>query len=434
MLHCSEARTGQAGFQCRACPGPLQSRAGLDNHKRLSSRDRGVTKRIVEKIAAFDDVLADALRDERVARHLGDPTLADCEEYARRIRFHGIAGLLAARPTVMEAWPEKLREAVAAIVTRQAIWEETHREAIVPLIERLAQTGLESVLLKGTALAYSLYADPVMRPRGDTDLLVRRHELESVRQVFRSEGFERVGGAGDFTGQEIWQAPASFGVVHVVDLHWETHPVPAMRYIIDAEACLRDPASLPSLSPAAKAPHPVLLLVGGVINQATHARTGFDYEGARVSGAARLGWAYDNHLLLSALTEADCTLLIELCREKRIATSMLGALDFARQALGTVIPPMLDEVLQTQKGRPDITGLYFDQRKSHQMLLLDLQATRDWSTLRGVVHQHILPQRERLRQLHPEYPDWPLPLLHVRRLAGYLLKLAARGIRVRRKR
>ena len=83
---------------------------------------------------------------------------------ARRAAFHGIAALLADRQT--QGWPHAARAALREEALARAMWEARHRSLIQPLLAALAAAGVPALLLKGTALAYDLYANPATRSRG----------------------------------------------------------------------------------------------------------------------------------------------------------------------------------------------------------------------------------------------------------------------------
>ncbi|MFI5208200.1 MAG: nucleotidyltransferase family protein, partial [Gemmatimonadales bacterium] len=60
---------------------------------------------------------------------------------------------------------------------------------ITRVLGALQARGIESILLKGTALAYSVYVAPALRPREDTDLLIRAGDAEAVRRVMKNLGY-----------------------------------------------------------------------------------------------------------------------------------------------------------------------------------------------------------------------------------------------------
>jgi hypothetical protein len=59
------------------------------------------------------------------------------------------------------------------------------------IVERTARLGLPVILLKGAALAGSLYGNVALRPMADLDLLVRREEGPAMEELARELGYER---------------------------------------------------------------------------------------------------------------------------------------------------------------------------------------------------------------------------------------------------
>lgn len=51
--------------------------------------------------------------------------------------------------------------------------------ALGEYLDRAAERGIETVVLKGLAVSINVYGDPVMRPGGDIDLLVRRGDVDA---------------------------------------------------------------------------------------------------------------------------------------------------------------------------------------------------------------------------------------------------------------
>ena len=106
-----------------------------------------------------------------------------------RIAFHGIALLLAEHPSVLDDWPEDLRTHTQSEARMQGIWEISHAQAVATLFEALHDAGVTAIAMKGTALAYSLYDDPAIRRRGDTDILIHTLDRDHARRVMREAGF-----------------------------------------------------------------------------------------------------------------------------------------------------------------------------------------------------------------------------------------------------
>ena len=107
-----------------------------------------------------------------------------------------------------------LRAAYLASRVRLEGWLEPGIEL---LIEALSAEGIEPVLLKGAALAYTAYPDPALRSMGDIDLLVPPCQIEDARATLLNHGF--LAEAGD-EGTDHHLPPLQSPNGHVrVELH-----------------------------------------------------------------------------------------------------------------------------------------------------------------------------------------------------------------------
>ncbi|HEX8169054.1 MAG TPA: nucleotidyltransferase family protein [Thermoanaerobaculia bacterium] len=144
------------------------------------------------------------------------PRLSAAE--VRTLVEHGIAPLVYAAARVPELRDEAIRAAAL----------ETRREAdLREVLGALAARGVELLLLKGTALAYELYAAPELRPRGDTDLLVRRESMGEVRAALTALGFREHDTSGD--EHALHQTLFTRGG-HAYDVHWKVTNHPLFAY------------------------------------------------------------------------------------------------------------------------------------------------------------------------------------------------------------
>ena len=87
------------------------------------------------------------------------------QTFIERALYHGLAGILVNRPRAILGWPAAVIDRLRQQALGQGMWELRHKLVVVALIEALAQAGVSAILLKGTALAYDLYADPAERCR-----------------------------------------------------------------------------------------------------------------------------------------------------------------------------------------------------------------------------------------------------------------------------
>ncbi|MGW8269750.1 MAG: nucleotidyltransferase family protein, partial [Burkholderiales bacterium] len=90
---------------------------------------------------------------------------------------HGVHGVLYHQLVgARDRWcvlPWVLREHLEYQAKVDQMWELAHKAELRAAVSALSTAGVTVLVMKGTALAYSLYPVPSIRSRGDTDLLVR---------------------------------------------------------------------------------------------------------------------------------------------------------------------------------------------------------------------------------------------------------------------
>src|SRR5262249_27491401 len=117
------------------------------------------------------------------------------EEFLRLCDEERITGLVHERVVVTGAsaaaceWPGELRDRIAADLRARAANELLLSAGLIAVLDALAGAGVETILLKGSALAYSLYSAPEARPRYDTDLLLRHDQLDLLRHTMTHLGY-----------------------------------------------------------------------------------------------------------------------------------------------------------------------------------------------------------------------------------------------------
>ena len=87
-----------------------------------------------------------------------------------------------------DGWPVEVRAVIAKAAHAQTATELLRQRQLIAVLDALAVEGIYPVVMKGTALAYSLYESPAARPRADTDLLIRRDQVDHVRRVLGRPG------------------------------------------------------------------------------------------------------------------------------------------------------------------------------------------------------------------------------------------------------
>lgn len=96
-------------------------------------------------------------------------------------------------------------------------------DELAALLALFAQAGIPVVVLKGAALAFTLYADPAVRRLGDIDLLIYPEHRESATAVLAGQGFQpfpevQEGFGAQFSNERAFRRCGR--IPTQVDLHW----------------------------------------------------------------------------------------------------------------------------------------------------------------------------------------------------------------------
>lgn len=349
-----------------------------------------------------DNQLAAFLREPRLLSSIPSPSIASLADAAER---HGVAGLLLARATetavpLDAAWAALRQRAAAQVVAAQL--RDTEALAI---LEHARQAGLPFTLLKGLALAYTVYPEPWIRARSDTDLLVREQDIPRFDRFFQSFGYSLLPHIrGPLTlPQRHYVRDDGHGFKHAWDLHWRLTSSQALRFA-QAEDELRARAQpAVSLEGAYVPSRPDALLLACVHRLAHH----FD--------DLRLIWLWDIRLLLETMTSAELTGFMELTRRPEAAAACARSLSVARDVIGAAIPDEL-RTLVDHPHKSTAAFLWGGSRRPITYLVGELRAAPAVARVR-LLRERALPSLSSMRERYPSVPAVLLPLTYVWRLA-----------------
>src|SRR3954453_12560635 len=117
---------------------------------------------------------------------------ADAAQLIESLEKNGLAPLVY---SLFSDWP--VRSALREIAIRAAAGETSRLIDLCTLLAAFEAGGIRVLIIKGTGLAYDLYASPELRPRGDTDLLIAESDLDSVRSIMYGRGYSSPLTSGD---------------------------------------------------------------------------------------------------------------------------------------------------------------------------------------------------------------------------------------------
>jgi len=314
-------------------------------------------------------------------------------EHTRR---HSVAPLVGRAVAGLD-WPLGLKETYKRRVLVQAMWEMRHHSLISEVVAELAVKGVVALVIKGSALAYSVYPDPLLRRRGDTDLMIAETSLPQADAVLLRLGFKR---EGSFAPTLVYQSSyISDDGNHAIDLHWRISNSPVLANVLTFDELNERAVPIPLLCDKALAPSLVDSLMIGSFHRAAHKAVAED----------RLIWLYDVHLLASSFRPRDWEMLTNLCARKEIAGVVAETLMTAQRRFGTDIPASAMDDLATEKaGR---VTRYLAARPIRR-LWMELSATDHAGKAR-----RLFPSRKYLEErFGRSIQSWQAPFFHVRRV------------------
>ena len=293
-------------------------------------------------------------------------------------------------------------------------------------VEALARSGIEVMLLKGSALAYTTYVSFADRPMGDVDLLVRPEHAREAWSVLQTRGWTWPSArwpAERYTRhQHLPPLVDAQGGSCRLEVHTDLLPS-GHPFGLSADALWPGARTVRLDQHTARVPDPVQQLVYICIHFAwSHMmqwgswRTFRDVEAT--TGRTRVSWER----------------LVDLARDSRAATCCFWTLRLARNLVGVQVP---DDVLRAL--RPPVPEFLLDRLERHYALQLFPTESRCPSVRlsRRLWALGIAPRWSRHGATRPwrvtwvdpadlPYPSntWPRRILQLGAVMGYLGRIA----------
>ena len=313
---------------------------------------------------------------------------------ARAERVHLLLGDRLAHP----ALTAEVREAAALDAARGA--------ELCRVLDVLATAGVEAILIKGAALAHTHYPSPALRPRLDTDLMIRPDHRAAAEWALGVIGYTRpIETDGDLCTAQFHVARRdAAGIEHALDVHWRVSNVLAFADVLTYDDLASEAVSIDALGPHAFAPSSVHSLVLACIHRVAHHRE-----------STHLLWLQDIHLLAESLSRQDQATLHAFAESRRVRAVCAAGLLAAGQAFVGVAVDLAARIAPPA-GTREPTSMFLGQRlRPVDILTTDIQALHRWSERLQLVRELLFPPREYMvARYGMRRPFW-LPFLYVRR-------------------
>jgi Uncharacterised nucleotidyltransferase len=330
-------------------------------------------------------------------------------------------------------WPLRLREKLeneaATATTLDLIGEQELRRVLI----RLDEYGIQPLLLKGTPLAYTLYRSPTLRPRGDTDLLIRESDLQPVARILVELGYDGPDAQTDklqtdkLTSYEcLYRRKDSFGADHYLDMHWKVNNAQLFAKTFSFDELSADAIEIPALASCARGLSYTHALLLACMHRFGHAHAPFYVDGNPVYAGDHIRWVYDIHLLSATLNNARWSEFTTLARTKSIAEFCVDGLNAAKEAFNTQIPAEAMGALQTA-ARDEAASAQRLRASGVAWFFANLRALPDLRQRIALIKQVALPPHAYMMEKYQTKNWLALPFLYGYRSVNGVFKRIKRS-------
>jgi hypothetical protein len=302
-------------------------------------------------------------------------------------QFHGVRCLMLrsfhGRPQSCQVSNE-IVESLVALDRHERAVELFRKVECSRVMDALSRAGISTLLMKGAALAYTVYPAPHLRSRGDTDILIRPTDREIAREVLASVGYNWVATVtreSVFT-QWMFRRRGVGQLEHTVDLHWKVSNRPRFRDMLSFDESASECEPIASLGSEAKTFGLVHSLLLAAVHPFAHHQADWP-----------LIWLYDILLLGRELDERSWNRFRDLAHAKRVAALCDQALrlaEFTFPGSREFLRPGFFEASVFEKLN-DGSAEYLGSQSRGRELVLDLTATPGiWRKAR-LLASHVFP-------------------------------------------
>jgi hypothetical protein len=282
-------------------------------------------------------------------------------------------------------WPDDVRQELGRRTRVAAARELVRAREIACVLDALAARQVFPIILKGAALAYTVYASPEMRPHVDTDLLIARDQIAIVRDVLaRREYVEPPMTRGELVFCQFQMAKVDgFGTGHVFDVHWRISTQTLFADLLTYDELMTDAVAVPALGAHARTASGAHALLLACIHPVMHHRN-----------TERLIWFCDIDLLVRCLSDEELRRFTRLAVSKHVAAICARQLAIATGRFHTpVASHVIDRLTRASAGEP--TAVYLrPQRRWHQEFFWNIRSHRRWSDRVRLLREVFFPNAQ----------------------------------------
>jgi hypothetical protein len=307
--------------------------------------------------------------------------------------------------------PPEITAALRGASQARALEADLMNRELTRVLEAAGQAGIPLVITKGAAVSHTHYPRPHLRPRGDSDLVIRPDDRNRLAAVLQSCGYVPSAGVDGslVTQQRQWVRRVGPELAFSLDVHWRVFNPRVFANVLSPEDLIARAVPVPVLGDSARAPHPIHALLLACVHRVAHHR-----------GDEDLLWLYDIRLLAESLSDGGAAEFIALATERRVAAVCADGLVRAVRVVDARLPAPLRSWIEYAPWRDagEPSAAFLDHDRQVDKLVSDLRALPTLSMRARLVWQHLFPRPEyMLRHYSVRSRVW-LPYLYLKRIVA----------------
>lgn len=351
------------------------------------------------------DLLAAIVRGDRVPA--GPVAAAGVEMFEQLSARHGVLALVAYRLLARTDLPPSLLVELRARATEAATLDLLREAELKATIADLVRHDVVPIVMKGSALAYSHYPRPDLRPRIDCDVIIPVAARPLVESLLKSRGYapRDIAKVEMVMHQAMYVKRRGTMLLQAVDVHWKiANPQPFADLWTYEDFAARS-LPLDQLAAGVRRLGDVDALLLACVHRVAHH---FDTD--------NLIWLYDIDLIARRLTADQWEDFFAQAIRRKIAAVCRRSLERTAELF-----PSDDVTRMLAAGRlaadgQEPTARYLEARRHAGVVLDDLLALSGWRDRWRLMREHLLPPPEYLRAKYAPGSSAPLAVLYMQRL------------------
>jgi hypothetical protein len=310
----------------------------------------------------------------------------------------------------------RMQEIFLASHARYLSMERQLRE----VMDAFNKRGIDALLIKGPALAWTVYPDPATRPFADVDLLVRPDQYSKTKETLSQLGYRSQTDKFDIF-EELFNAES---FVHSadsmkyfeIDVHWSLFQYHGLARKNGAEAVLWNTEKVETPTLSFETLDRVNALICAAFHLILHHPNG-----------ARLAWIGDIALLSQSLVyPEEWEVLRQRCQSLKLSLAVKEALKLAQMWYGLQIPERyIDLTKWLSPDDAEKTELAHARNEKGPDIRLKGYFADFLSSPRKIqfLLKFLFPSPEYIRMTYPPSKKWLLPLSYLRRWGSWAAKV-----------